>query len=383
MRRKIMLLAMIVVVTALTSLLLKADTGAYNVVANWMRLPGGFIYGTPQGAPTPEETAAIRAAGQPFPAVSAYAGVAVDDQNRVYAFHRGMENLKEKYPADLRSREHPLAVFKSDGSFLRWAGDAIPGGILGPHMIDVDADNNVWIVERDNHRIIKLTKDLNGIALQLGTTGQKGADQAHFNLPTDIAWSKNGDIFVTDGYGNNRVVKFTEDGKFIEQWGGGPETKGSADGQFNLPHGVVIDWQDRVYILDRENRRVQVFNTQGKFLGKWTDIGYNWGIGIKRDGGRDGFAYLSNVGTETVIKVSMADGRVVDRFGSGLGRKPGQMDGAHDIAIDSSGAVYVADTWGQRVQKFVNGKVVAVLGGAGDPVNAGWVRLPEAAVMPE
>jgi peptidylamidoglycolate lyase len=356
------LLATLIVVLA--SLYVEAQTGGYQLVINWMKLPKGYILGTPTPAPTTEEMAVLRARGDNGVSnISAFAGVAVDSHDHVYAFHRGQEKLQGRFPSDLRSREHPLVVFDADGKFLKWAADGVKGGFVGPHMIDVDADDNVWVVERNNHRIIKLTRDQNTIALQLGTTGEPGADATHFNLPTDIAWSKNGDIFVTDGYGNNRVVKYTKDGKFIKQWGGGPESKGSADGQFNLPHGIVIDWQDHLFVLDRENRRVQSFDTEGKFLGKWTDIGYNWGIAIGRDGARDGFAYLSNVGDGQVTKVRMADGKIVARWGGGVGRAPGQLDGAHDIAVDSKGAVYVADTWGQRVQKFVSGTVVATLGG--------------------
>ena len=380
-RRNVTLPTSLACAFVLASLVLEAQTGAgYKTVVGWMKLPAGFILGTPQGAPSPQEMAAMQASGS-FPGgISAFAGVAVDNQDRVYAFHRGQEKLKDRFPPDTRTGEHPLVVFDASGKFLRWAGDGITGGVLGPHFIDVDPDDNVWIIERDGHRILKLNKDLETVALQFGVAGESGEDEKHLNLPTDVAWSTNGDIFITDGYGNHRVLKFSKDGKFIKQWGGGPATKGSADGQFNLPHGIVIDWQDRLYVLDRENSRVQIFDTEGKFLGKWTDVGYNWGIAIKRDGGRDGFAYLTNKGTETVIKVSMADGKIVERWG-GPGREPGQFDGAHDIAVDSTGAVYVADTWGQRTQKFVAGKLVATLGGRGRGDRPTWVHALPAAPL--
>ena len=232
----------------------------------------------------------------------------------------------------------------------------------------------MWIIERDGHRVIKLNKDGNTAAWILGEQGVEGWDEKHLNRPTDVAWSKNGDVFITDGYGNNRVLKFSKDGKFIKQWGGGPEAKGTGDGQFTLPHSISIDWQDRLYVQDRQNNRVQIFDTDGKFLGKWPDICHCWGITIKKDGGRDGFMDMTDKNNEQLMKVSMADGKVLARWG-GPGRGPGQFDGAHDIAVDSKGAVYVSDTYGQRVQKFVAGKAVSALGGSDDRRLA-WVRTP-------
>ena len=347
------LIALLVSVCASSVLIVRAKAApGYKVVADWPTMPEGYILGTPQGAPTKAELQIAHDAGE-FPwAITAFAGVAVDSKDRVYAFHRGQEDLKGRYPADTRSRKHPIAVFEADGGFLRWAGDRIEGGILGPHCMKVDADDRLWVVSRDGHRVIKLTEDLEDVALQLGVTGESGADETHFDQPTDVAWAANGDIFVSDGYGNHRVVKFAADGTFLRQWGGGPDASGSQDGVFNFPHGIAIDYRDRVYVVDRDNKLVQIFDTEGTFLGKWTDVGYNWGIAFGPDQGRGGFAYLAQKGTETLTKVDIDSGRVVDQWG-GIGRSPGKLDGVHDVALDSQGDVYAADAWGQRVQKFV------------------------------
>jgi peptidylamidoglycolate lyase len=360
-----MLKLMVIASVAITGVA-QTQSDPYHVVQKWMKMPAGFIMGTPKGVTPPPQRDKT---GERVPGtLAAFAGVAVDDQDHVYAFHRGQERLTDAAPPDLNSRDHPVVVFDSDGKFIRWAGDGIPGGLNFPHMLDIDADNMLWIADRNNHRVLKLNKDLNTVALQLGTTGEKGMDATHFNLPADVAWTKNGDIFVVDGYGNNRVAKFSKDGKFIKSWGSGPEAPGTADGQFHLPHSIVVDYTDRLYVLDRENHRVQIFDANGNFLGKWTDVGNPWGITIKRDGGRDGFAYLTDHATEQIFKVTMKDGKIVAKWGS-RGQGPGQFDWAHDIAVDSKGAVYVSDTYGQRIQKFVDGKLVSMLG-RGD---RGWV----------
>ena len=361
---------------ALLTLVAEAQSGGYQLVRDWMKMPKGFIFGIPQGVPSPAEREAMAKRGERAANISAFAGVAVDQQDNVYAFHRGLETLKERFPPDLRTREHPVVVWDSKGNFKRWMGDGIPGGILGPHMLEVDPEGQLWIIERDDHRVIRLNKDGNTPAWILGEAGKEGWDETHLNRPTDVAWSKNGDIFITDGYGNHRVMKFSKDYKFIKQWGGGPDTKGNADGQFDLPHSISIDWQDKLYVLDRENHRIQMFDTEGKFLGKW-DICNCWGIAIKKDGGKDGIMFMTDHANEQVMKVSMKDGKELARWGS-QGQAPGQFDWAHDIAVDSQGAVYVSDTYGQKIQKFVDGKMVSMLGGRhGDGMR--WLPVSELA----
>lgn len=362
----------------LFSLMADAQKNGYQLVPNWMKMPEGFILGTPQGAPAPEQREAMTTRDERMINVSAFAGVAVDQQDNVYAFHRGMESLSGPFPPDLRTREHPVVVWDSNGNFKRWMGDGIPGGILGPHMLEVDPEGHLWVVERDDHRVIKLAKDGNTPAWILGEAGKPGADQTHLNRPTDVAWSKNGDIFITDGYGNNRVMKFSKDYKFIKQWGGGPEAKGNADGQFHLPHSISIDWQDTVYVLDRENHRIQIFDTDGNFKGKW-DICNCWGIAIKKDGGRNGLMFMTDHANEQVMMVRMADGKELARWGS-RGQGPGQFDWAHDIAVDSKGAVYVSDTYGQKIQKFIDGKLASLIGSRREDT-PGWLTPGEFARM--
>ena len=166
---------------------------------------------------------------------------------------------------------------------------------------------------------------------------------------------KSGNIVVTDGYGNNRVVLYSKDGTFIKQvarGSGGPGDKGTGAGERTLPPKLAVDAQEHLYIIDRENKRLQVYDKDLNYIheikhGDW----YPWDVGISRKGD-DGFGYVADHEGERIRKFQTADGKIVATWGSqGLG--PGQFDWVHGIIVDSKGAVYAADTYGQRLQKFV------------------------------
>lgn len=325
-----------------------AQKESYELVPDWAKLPPGFLLGHPKSFPTPEERAQARAAteksraeaiarGERPPARApelqpGVSGVAVDRLDNVYAFHRG---------------EHPIIVFDPTGRYLRSGAQGITGDV--PHFIEVDRDGNVWAVDENAHRVLKFNPALDKVLLQIGTTNEPGHDGTHLNRPADVALTRSGDILIADGYGNNRIAKFSPTGKFIKEWGGGPDDQSTEDGKFHLPHAVQVDPNDKVYVIDRENRRIQMFDTEGKFLSKWTHLGYAWGIALSLDGK---VAFIAENDKEEILKVSTADGQILARWG-GRGRGPGQFDWAHGIAVDSKGAVYVADTYGQRLQKFV------------------------------
>ena len=136
-------LCIVIGAVALLSLIAEAQSGGYQLISDRMKMPRDFILGTPEGAPPPAERAAMTARGERTPNISAFAGVAVDQQDNVYAFHRGMEDLKQRFPPDLRSRERPVVVWDANGNFKRWMGDGIPGGVLGPHMLEVDPEGHL------------------------------------------------------------------------------------------------------------------------------------------------------------------------------------------------------------------------------------------------
>jgi DNA-binding beta-propeller fold protein YncE len=350
---------------ALTALVLAAlplttraqGDGGYRLVPNWPTLPAGMFFGLKDAPPPPAErdaqAAARRAQGGQRAAATPNAGptnqpgisgLAISQQDLIYVFNRGPK---------------PVMVFDTKGTMVMSGGDQeINGKTINPswqHSGTVDWDGNVYIIERDAHRIVKLSPKMDKVLMQLGTTGEKGTDAKHFDLPSGIAVLKNGNIIVTDGYGNNRVLLFDKNGTLLKQvakGAGGPADKGTGNGEWVLPHKLAVDAQENLYIIDRENKRVQVFDKNLLYLREIKNEGWNpWDIGISRKG-TDGFAYIADHALERVHKMQLSDGKLVATWGSqGLG--PGQFDWVHGIVVDSQGAVYAADTYGQRLQKFV------------------------------
>lgn len=223
------------------------------------------------------------------------------------------------------------------------------------HSGAVDWEGNVYIIERDAHRIVKMSPKLDRFLLQLGTTGEKGNDATHLNLPSGLAVLKNGNIVVTDGYGNNRVVLFDKTGKFLKQIGkgaGGPEDKGSGNSEFSLPHKLAVDADENLYVVEEQNPRIQVFDKNLTYVRQFATEGCcAWDFGISRKG-TEGVGFMADHALDRVLEIALADGKVLASWGK-QGRAPGEFDWVHGIVIDSKGAVYAGDTYGQRVQKFV------------------------------
>ena len=252
------------------------------------------------------------------------AGVAVDREQNVYVFHRG---------------PHPLIQFSREGRFLR---SLLEGMITSAHAIRIDGEQNIWVVDVQGHTVLKVHPS-GRILMVLGRKGTPGADEASFDQPTDVAVAPEGDIYVTDGYGNSRVVKFSRDGKFLTQWG----SKGSGPGEFNLPHSVVLDQDGRVYVADRENNRIQVFTHEGRFVAQWTQLGSPWGLAITPE--QD--ILMADGKNNRIIKVAR-DGRLLGTYGE-PGKLAGQFSLAHAIALGSGGEIYVAEIANWRVQKLI------------------------------
>jgi DNA-binding beta-propeller fold protein YncE len=274
-------------------------------------------------------------------------GVAVDAQDRVWLFTRA---------------ETPVQVYDANGRFLAgWGGDTV--GNRGAHHIRLDPEGNVWLADIVHHVVQKYTPE-GRLLLTLGTRGEAGRDRTHFNKPTDMAITPAGDVFVTDGYGNNRVVQFTTDGKYVKEWG----ELGSKPGQFSIPHAIGVDSRGRLYVADRNNARVQVFDPSGKFLAEWRNLIVPWGLWVTKQDevwvcGSSPMQWRpedTNLGVPPKDQLFLkfaADGRVlqvvvVPKGVDGLER-PGECNWVHAIAEDSQGNLYVGDIRGQRAQKFV------------------------------
>src|SRR5262245_2993351 len=171
------------------------------------------------------------------------AGVAVNSKGHIYVFHRG---------------KHPLMEFDASGKFLRSIADDL---FVTAHTVRVDAEDNIWTTDIGSHMVLKLSPH-GRVLLSLGRMRIPGDDVLHFNQPTDVALDREGNIYVADGYGNSRVLKFNKFGNVLLGWG----MKGSGPGQFDLPHSIAIDG-NLVYVGDRENGRIQIFDLKGDYLG--------------------------------------------------------------------------------------------------------------------
>lgn len=301
-----------------------SDQSEYRVVHGWPLLPEGYILGQATG-------------------------VAVDSRNNVYVFHRAGREWTEPFPK-LPISAPTIAVF--DGTLgiplASWGKDFF----IMPHGLTIDGSDNVWVTDVGRHQVFKFTHD-GRLLLTVGTAGVPGADSTHFNLPTDIAVLSDGSFYVSDGYANSRVIKFSPAGKFLFQWG----TKGAGPGQFDLPHAITTDANGNVYVADRSNARVQVFDAKGEFLSEWKNskLGRPYSVAI----GKTGDAFVVDGGDQPdsppdrsrAFRLSLG-GNIEKTFGS-FGNYDGQFRLAHDIAVASDGSVYVVDAWGMRVQKFV------------------------------
>ena len=277
-------------------------THQYIVDKNWWTLPEGWEFGW-------------------IPAV------AVDSQDRVYVYSRS---------------EHPMVVFDRDGNFLTSWGDDI---LKDAHGIFIDAEDNIYCVERETHVMHKFTTD-GELLMTLGTIDQPGAEGEPFNLPTDFALGPDGEIFISDGYGNARIHKFSPDGELIRSWG----KPGTGPGEFNLPHCVRVDPLNRVMVADRENNRIQFFTLDGEYIEEWGNLLQPDTIFI----GDDELVYIAEL--EQRVSIMTLDGEVVSQWSSERGSTvPGEFFACpHGIWLDSHGDMYVGEVQADaRLQKYV------------------------------
>jgi len=232
----------------------------------------------------------------------------------------------------------PVLVFDTQGKYLRGWGE---GAFTSPHGCRIDPEGNLWLTDNGDHRVLKYSTD-GKLLLSLGVKGQAGEDDTHFNKPTDVAFAPGGDIYISDGYGNSRVVRMSRDGKYLGAWG----KKGGGEGEFNLPHSVVVDKRGRVYVADRENARLQVFTPDGKFIEQWRDVGRPYGLFLTAEE-----RLIVSDGIANRLSVYDLTGKRLAQFGM-PGKSAGELDLPHLLTVDEKGALYVCEINGKRVQKF-------------------------------
>lgn len=304
-----------------------SSTGeVYSLVSNWPQLPEGITIGQ-------------------------VSGVGVSSNGDVFVFHRA-ERIWEGEELGLDLIESPtIFVLDNDtGNLINsWGANMF----VMPHGLTIDQEDNLWLTDVGLHQVFKFDRDGN-LLMTLGERGISGDDQAHFNMPTDIAVASDGSFYVSDGYGNSRVVKFSSDGTYITSWG----SFGAESGQFNTPHGIALDSQGQVYVADRGNARIQIFDENGNFISEWKNdsIGRPWALRFDTEGnlllvdGGDQNQFFPD--RARILKLD-SQGNILASFGS-YGKESGQFIWPHTIAIGINNELYVGEVaTGMRIQKFV------------------------------
>ena len=286
-----------------------AEEFAYEPVAGWAKLPAGWSF-------------------------KEIGGVGTDRHDNVYVFNRG---------------EHPLMVFDRDGNFLRSWGEGVFPRAHGVHM---GPDDTIWLTDDADHTVRQCTLD-GRVLLTIGIPGRPSAYMSGlpFHRCTHTALSPQGDIYVADGYGNACVHKFAPNGKLLKSWG----TPGSDPGEFNIVHNIACDDDGWVYVADRENHRVQVFDGEGRYETQWNNL--HRPCGLFMTGGRCPFCFVGELGPVMPVNRDVPNLgpriSILDRTGKRLGRfgGPANFMAPHGLAVDSHGDLYVGEvSWTQWPQ---------------------------------
>jgi DNA-binding beta-propeller fold protein YncE len=304
-------------------------------------------------------------------------GVAVNSKGHVFVFSRGSTSGPAYSAAAAQ-----LLEFAEDGKFLREIGHNLYAWSFA-HTVKVDREDNIWVTDKGSDMVIKFSPE-GRVVLVFGRK-QEASDEGteplkHVKPPlpaidglfrqvTDVAWDSSGNTFISDGYVNSRIAKADKDGNWVKSWG----EPGEQPGQFSTPHSVAIDAQNQVYVADRGNRRIQVFDTEGKFLRQFRiDVpvpadarpaignkptattgtmspGAPWAICITP--GPNQVLYVSDAYPGRIYKLSL-DGKVLGVLGKS-GKQLGQFGWIHEIACPSANEIYVAELLNWRIQKLI------------------------------
>lgn len=275
-------------------------------------------------------------------------GVAIDAQDRIYT---------------LNANAPQVQVYDTQGNLLNSWGTGL---FAAPHFIRIAPDGNVWTTDYRHHTVRKFTPQ-GELLLTLGVPNEAGNDTTHFNMPTDVVIAPAGDIFVTDGYGNNRIVHFDQHGRFIKAWG----ELGVNPGQLSQPHSIAMDSKGRLYVGERNNCRIQIFDQEGQPLTEWRNLINPWGIWIspKDEIYVCGSAparwtergNLGNPPSDQLLIKFDTEGKAQELWVFPLAKEgemiPGALDWVHGIAVDSHGDLYLGDVADESkahlVQKFI------------------------------
>jgi peptidylamidoglycolate lyase len=299
--------------------------GGYRVVHGWPALREGYVLGQ-------------------------VSGVALDSHGDVFVFHRADHPWLAARDTVVISEP---AILKLDAQSGRILAELGRGMFVVPHGLRIDSHDHLWVTDVGLQQVFELDHDGNMLR-SFGVANESGDDETHFDQPTDVAVAPDGTLFISDGYGNSRVVVLSTDGAFLRSWG----TAGSAPGQLNTPHSIALDAQGRVYVADRGNARIQRFTQAGELIDVWqsAELGRPWALTVAPDGS----LFVVDGGDQNPVPPDRGrilqlngDGQVLQSWSS-FGNQDGQIYWGHAVAAAGDGAVYVGDVrFGMRVQKFV------------------------------
>ena len=304
----------------------KTDQFAYELVEEWPQLSPGYILSQPTG-------------------------IGIDSREHIFVFHRTGRKWTTPFPDSLISSNTILDLDNETGKILNsWGANLF----IMPHGLTVDKEDNIWVTDVALHQIFKFNS-AGQMIMKLGVAKVSGNDSLHFNLPTDVAVANDGSFYVSDGYGNSRVVRFSPSGKYLFQWG----THGSKIGEFDIPHGITLDNKGNVYVADRQNNRIQVFDSAGVFL---KELKNNDSVAqlpaVTIDNAQNLFTvdYDFTIAPQilekgsTIFKYNDADS-IEFHFGA-TGEKQRTTSWFHDISVDKQGNIYIGDISRMKVLKF-------------------------------
>jgi peptidylamidoglycolate lyase len=298
----------------------------YEPVTDWPNLPKDLRLGNP-------------------------AGIGIDTNQHIVVFHRANREwaLFGPMPNNPIKSETILVIDKDSGKLIDSWGDNF---FIMPHGLTVDHENNVWVTDVGLHQIFKFTHD-GKLLMKLGEASVSGNDSFHFNKPTDIAVAKDGSFYVSDGYGNSRIMKFSATGKYLFEWG----KKGNKESEFDIPHGISLNPNGCVFVADRENTRIQVFDSNGTFIKQLTDntFGAICSVAFDETGSKlfavDDVTFLKLKHRGSDVFVFDTTSNLQNRFGrSGLYH--GNVSWYHDLTIDKDENIYIGDLLANKIQKF-------------------------------
>jgi sugar lactone lactonase YvrE len=335
-----------------------ADGGGPSVPGGaWARLPGGREMGPPASVYVDIDGESI------------WAAIRCDETSPLPVAAGGRFGIDCLGPDNKIKNIDTIFKFDAKGNVVRSFGS---GMFIWPHGLHVDREGNVWVTDavsaqgvalaakagvRAGHQIVKFSPD-GKVLMKLGEAGVAGSDEYHFTSPSAVAVANNGDIFVADGHdvnGNNRVVKYSRDGKFIKAWG----KTGYAPGEFRSMHALAIDSRGRVFVADRANNRIQLFDQEGKFLQIWTQFGTPSGIFFDdqdqiyvADSESD---LVNNPGWEQGIRIGDARTGWVKYFILDQGGNPNAQTGSGPefVTVDRHGNVFGGEPRPRMLRKYV------------------------------